>query len=84
MGLIVFLCKAAEVLGREDLRSSAEDLSRGVLARRAERGHFSLMSAHGFETPGFMAGLSGIGYALNLVMNRSTSVDPLFLRFQQE
>lgn len=65
MGRICFMATAARALDRPALTDEEMEAARRLLARTYERGNFALtMDGRELLKPGFLQGLSGVGYTL--------------------
>ncbi|MBB5515381.1 lantibiotic modifying enzyme [Rubricella aquisinus] len=63
MGQVMILDQAGRRMGQEDLRITARRRAAACLSHAARAGSYRLFSGDMFYAPGFMKGVSGIGYA---------------------
>ncbi|WP_162844881.1 DUF4135 domain-containing protein [Pontivivens insulae] len=79
MGQAMILDEAGRTLGREDLQVRARQRAGACLEHAALTGSYRLFSGDMYYAPGFMKGLSGIGYALLAIASEERLPNPLCL-----
>lgn len=79
-GIAYLLFRASAVLEDAALKNIGAALMLQAFGDRARSGTFSFMAAHGFETPGFMNGLAGVGFVACHGIANTRHVDPILIR----